>query len=260
MNSVHNVLCSSGWWARRAEFELIPFGLKGVDAGDDVLEIGPGFGATTRVLVQRFGRVNVLELDARYCRRLRASLGDAVTVTQGDATRLPYEDGRFSSVLCFTMLHHIPSLDLQDRAFSEIARVLRPGGTFAGTDSLGNGLVFKLIHIGDTLNLIDPETLPRRLEAAGMVGPEVKVGGGRFGGRRRRPAESGAAGAGAALGRPGAQLFVLDDPAELRQSLAHVARDAGRGESLREPAAQAGAGDAVGEAELDPRATARNLA
>ena len=46
------------------------------------------------------------------------------------------------------MLHHIPSLDLQDRAFAEIARVLRPGGTFAGTDSLGAGLVFKLIHSG----------------------------------------------------------------------------------------------------------------
>ena len=36
--------------------------------------------------------------------------------------------------------------------------MLRPGGTFAGTDSLGTGLVFKLIHIGDTLNLIDPDT------------------------------------------------------------------------------------------------------
>ena len=180
MNSVHNVLCSSGWLARRAEFEQIPIGLKGIDAGDDVLEIGPGFGATTRVLVRRFGKVNVLELDARYCRRLRDELGDSVMVTQGDATNLPYPDGRFSSVLCFTMLHHIPSLDLQDRAFSEIARVLRPGGTFAGTDSLGNGLVFKLIHIGDTQNLIDPDTLPRRLEAAGMVGPEVKVGGRSF--------------------------------------------------------------------------------
>ena len=176
MNSVHNVLCSSGWWARRAEFELIPFGLKGVDAGDDVLEIGPGFGATTRVLVQRFGTVNVLELDARYCRRLRASLGDTVTVTQGDATRLPYPDGRFSSVLCFTMLHHIPSLDLQDRAFSEIARVLRPGGTFAGTDSLGVGWLFKLIHVGDKLAPLHPDRLPGRLEHAGLRHPHVDTG------------------------------------------------------------------------------------
>jgi SAM-dependent methyltransferase len=180
VNGVHNVLCSSSWWARRAEFALIPFGLHGVDLGDDVLEIGPGFGATTRVLARRLSKLNVLELDARYCRRLRSELGDAVVVTQGDATRLPYPNDRFSGVVCFTMLHHIPSLNLQDQAFSEIARVLRPGGTFAGTDSLGTGAAFKLIHVGDTLNLIDPETLPRRLEAAGMVGPEIKVGGRSF--------------------------------------------------------------------------------
>jgi SAM-dependent methyltransferase len=187
MNGAHNVVCSSGWWARRAELELIPFGLDGIDLGDEVLEIGPGFGATTRVLVRRTGTVNVLELDARYCRRLRAEFGDSVSVTQGDATRLPYPDGRFSSVLCFTMLHHIPSLDLQDRAFSEIARVLRPGGTFAGTDSLGIGLVFKLIHVGDTLNLIDPDTLPVRLATAGMVGPQVKVGARSFRWRATKP-------------------------------------------------------------------------
>ena len=46
--------------------------------------------------------------------------------------------------------------------------------------SLGTGLVFKLFHVGDTLNLIDPDTLPRRLEAAGMVGAGVKVGGRSF--------------------------------------------------------------------------------
>jgi SAM-dependent methyltransferase len=152
-----------------------------------VREIGPGFGATTRVLVERLGEVNVLELDARYCRRPRAELGDSVTVTQGDATRLPYANGRFSSVLCFTMLHHIPSIEPQDRALTEIARVLRPGGTFSGIDSLGTGVVFKLIHIGDTLNLIDPDTFTRPLEAAGMVGPEVRVGARSFRWRASKP-------------------------------------------------------------------------
>jgi hypothetical protein len=39
-----------------------------------------------------------------------------------------------------------------------------------------DGLVFKLIRIGDTLNLIDPDTLPHRLDAADMVGPQVQVG------------------------------------------------------------------------------------
>lgn len=37
------MLCSSGWWARRVEHELLPWGIGAVDLGDDVLEIGPGW-------------------------------------------------------------------------------------------------------------------------------------------------------------------------------------------------------------------------
>jgi ubiquinone/menaquinone biosynthesis C-methylase UbiE len=180
MNRVHNLLCSSGWWSRRVERELVPWGLKGLELGDDVLEVGPGFGATTRVLTDRLGRLSVLELDPGYCRRLRAEFDGAVEVTEGDATALPYPDGRFSAVLCFTMLHHIPTVAQQDQAFTEVARVLRPGGTFAGTDSIGSGWLFKSIHVGDTLNLIDPDGLPARLQAAGLAVDEVKRGGRSF--------------------------------------------------------------------------------
>jgi ubiquinone/menaquinone biosynthesis C-methylase UbiE len=173
MNLAHNLLCSSAGWARRVERDLIPWGLEGVELGDDVLEIGPGFGATTRLLATRVRKLSVLEISERYCARLRAELGDRVQVTRGDATKLPYADGRFSAVVCFTMLHHIDSPQLQDRAFAEVARVLRPGGRFAGTDSIGAGLKFKLIHIGDTLTLVGPGALPARLQAAGLASPQV---------------------------------------------------------------------------------------
>ena len=187
MNRIHNVLCSSGWWARRAREELVPWGTAGVELGDDVLEIGPGFGATTRVLAPALERLSVLELDPGYCARLRAELGNgSLTVTQGDATEMPFADGRFTAVLCFTMLHHIPTEAEQDRAFAEIARVLRPGGTFAGTDSLGTGWMFHAIHVGDALNLVDPEGLPARLEAVGLTVEQVKRGGRSFRWRARK--------------------------------------------------------------------------
>jgi ubiquinone/menaquinone biosynthesis C-methylase UbiE len=188
VNCVHNVICSSGWWSRRVEHELLPWGLKGCELGDDVLEIGPGFGATTRVLARRMPKLTVLELDEGYCRRLRSELGDAVSVVHGDATKLPFEDGRFSAAICFTMLHHIPSAALQDRAFGEVARVLRPGGTFAGTDSLGTGAIFKLIHVGDILQPIDPAGLPGRLDRAGLSEPQVSIGGRSFRFRARKRA------------------------------------------------------------------------
>lgn len=187
MNSIHNVICSSGWWARRAREQLVPWGLEHAELGDRVLELGPGFGAITRLLAARLGGLTVVELDERYCRRLQAEHGDAVTVVQGDATELPLGDSSFSAVVCFTMLHHLASPGLQDRAFAEVARVLRPGGVFAGTDSIGSGLLFRSIHVGDTLTLIDPDGLPARLQAAELLEPRVERGGRSFRFRARRP-------------------------------------------------------------------------
>ena len=109
-------------------------------------------------------------------------------MTQGDATAMPFEDGSFSGVLCFTMLHHLPSDELQDRAFAEAHRVLRPGGVFAGTDSIGTGALFKLIHVGDTLNPIDPDSLPGRLERAGFDDVRVSTSESSFRFRANRPA------------------------------------------------------------------------
>lgn len=180
MNPVHNVICSSRLWRRRVKRELVPWGVQDLELGDRVLELGPGFGATTHVLVRELGRLDVLELDRRYCERLRVQLGSRVSVTQGDATSMPYPDGCFSAVLCFTVLHHIPSRELQDTAFAEVARVLAPGGVFAGTDSVGTGLVFKLIHVGDTLVPIDPAELPTRLREAGLDEPAIDRADGSF--------------------------------------------------------------------------------
>lgn len=86
----------------------------------------------------------------------------------GDGTDMPFADSSFSAAVCFTMLHHVPSPEAQDRLFAEVGRVLRPGGTFAGTDSTGRGPGFVLLHIGDTRVVLDPDDLPRRLSAAGF--------------------------------------------------------------------------------------------
>jgi ubiquinone/menaquinone biosynthesis C-methylase UbiE len=188
VNRIHNLICSSRWWAGKVDGELLPWGLEGVDPGEQMLEFGPGFGATTKVLATRPGRLTVLELDPGYCERLRREIGASAEVVQGDATRMPFADGSFSGVMCFTMLHHLPSEEAQDRAFAEALRVLRPGGVFAGTDSLGTSLTFKLIHVGDTLNPVDPATLPQRLERSGFERVEVGTGGASLRFRAYRPA------------------------------------------------------------------------
>jgi SAM-dependent methyltransferase len=186
MNWAHAVICSSGWWARTVERKLVPWGLAGVDLGADVLEIGPGFGATTQVLARRSGSLTVVELSERYCERLRRELDRDVEIVQADATAMPFADGRFSAVVCFTMLHHLPSPALQNRLYAEASRVLRPGGVFAGTDSLGTSRAFKLLHVRDTLVPVAPDQLPARMETAGLVEPRVETRGSSFRFRARK--------------------------------------------------------------------------
>ncbi|WKE72419.1 class I SAM-dependent methyltransferase [Streptomyces sp. WP-1] len=195
MNYPHRKICSSARWAAGVA-ERMPELLAGVDLGDDVLEIGPGFGATTRALLSHLAkaapatraapatgssaaaRLTAVEIDRASAALLRAEFAGRAEIVHGDGTRLPFPDGRFSAVVCFTMLHHVPSAELQDALFAEACRVLRPGGVFRGVDSLPS-LRFRLLHIGDTMLVLDPGTLPGRLYRSGFEDVESRQPGDR---------------------------------------------------------------------------------
>lgn len=66
MNAYHRHLCASPDWARCVESKVLPWGLDGLELGDDVLEIGPGFGVTTRLLARQVPRLTALEVDGDY--------------------------------------------------------------------------------------------------------------------------------------------------------------------------------------------------
>ncbi|MFI9205410.1 class I SAM-dependent methyltransferase [Streptomyces sp. NPDC053048] len=179
MNLIHRRLCSSQRWARAIEDELLPWALEGVRLGPETLEIGPGYGATTHVLLRQVRSLSVVEVDDASVDLLRRRFGDRAEVVHGDGTALPWDDGRFDSVACFTMLHHVPSRWRQDQLFAEARRVLRPGGLFTGCDALSSW-GFRLIHLGDTCVPVPPETLEDRLRAAGFGEVEVEIGKGSF--------------------------------------------------------------------------------
>jgi SAM-dependent methyltransferase len=185
MNLVHRRLCRSQGWADRMHREVLPWALEGVDLGGDVLEIGPGYGVTTRWLVERTGTLTAVEVDRRLAADLDREMEGRVEVRAGDGAALPFADATFDAVVCFTVLHHVPSPAQQDRLFAQAARVLRPGGTFAGSDSR-RSLRFRLLHVGDTMVVVDPATLPDRLHDAGFADATTDAGVRSFRFRARR--------------------------------------------------------------------------
>jgi SAM-dependent methyltransferase len=173
MNQRHLELCSSAEWAEAVERWIVPWVLDGVDLGEDVLEVGPGPGLTTDLLRRRVAHLTAIEIHAGLAEALTVRLGESnVEVICADATASDLPDDRFSGAVCLTMLHHVPSVELQDRLFAEIRRVLRPGGILAGQDSLASDELRDL-HVDDTYLPVDPGGLARRLEAAGFGDAEV---------------------------------------------------------------------------------------
>jgi SAM-dependent methyltransferase len=186
MNLIHRYLCKSAAWEKTLRNTIIPWALEGVDLSTKTLEIGPGPGLTTNILRHLTNELTCIEIDPAAVESLRKRIsGTNVMVQQGDVTALPFEDYSFSSVVCFTMLHHIPSPSLQNKGLSEIFRVLKKDGVFAGTDSMPS-FRMRLIHIGDTMTLVNPETFGLRLKAAGFEDIFIDASKERFRFRARR--------------------------------------------------------------------------
>jgi len=176
VNENHAQLLGSPEWAAYLHDEVLPAAVRDADLGDDMLEIGPGPGAATSWLSQRVKRLTAVELSASAAEALRQRFaGTNVSVVTGDATALEYPSASFDSVGMFTMLHHVPTRRLQDALLAEALRVLRPGGTLVGSDSLASERLHHF-HSGDTYNPVEPASLLTRLQTLGFAEMSVTVG------------------------------------------------------------------------------------
>lgn len=107
--------------------------------GERVLDVGCGTGGLAIAAARRVGATGTVhgvdaspEMVARA--RHRAARADVpVTVDVAPVEALPFPDGAFDVVLSSLMLHHLPE-DLRGQAFTEIRRVLRPGGRLFAVD------------------------------------------------------------------------------------------------------------------------------
>ncbi len=107
----------------------------GATPTDRVLEAGCGTGRMTQRLAQGVGSLVVMDfsfesLRVNQTKLLMASLSH-IPLIQADLCRLPFASGAFDRVASCQVLEHVPGDAARRRAVSELARVLRPGGTLA---------------------------------------------------------------------------------------------------------------------------------
>jgi SAM-dependent methyltransferase len=118
-----------------------------------VLDSGSGTGSLAAALAPLVGKVVGTDTNLEYLAAARAlGLANAEFV-EGDATKLPFEYGRFDVSGCVRLLHHVRRPEL---AVSELARVTRPGGRILIADQLGSIDPLRSLELDRFERLRDP--------------------------------------------------------------------------------------------------------
>jgi len=109
----------------------------GVAPGQKILDVGCGFGGTLATIDESMTGVDLvgLNIDPRQIERAREIVHprseNKLAFVEGDACDMPFEDASFDVVLAVECAFHFPS---RAKFFSEVRRVLKPGGRLAICD------------------------------------------------------------------------------------------------------------------------------
>lgn len=121
----------------------IPTDFAGLKPGDRVLDLGSGAGNdcfVARAIVGETGHVSGLdfteEMVAKAQRNLTKLGYTNVDFIRGDIEKMPLPDNQYDVILSNCVLNLVPD---KQQAFSEIMRVLKPGGHFCVSDVVLKG-------------------------------------------------------------------------------------------------------------------------
>jgi ubiquinone/menaquinone biosynthesis C-methylase UbiE len=148
-----------GRWSRRLAEPFIAFA--GIADGERVLDVGCGTGSLTFALAQaaKLDEIAAIDYSPVFVAEAQRRNSDSrISIAQGDACALAFEDNRFDRAFSLLVLHFVPEAD---KAIFEMRRVVRGGGTVAAAvwDHLGGMPSMRMFW--DTIAAQDPEA--RRL-------------------------------------------------------------------------------------------------
>lgn len=188
---------AANWWSDdirwvRTLKNLVPGRLAWFDrqidwTGLGVLDLGCAGGFMAEALTLKGARVTGIDPASQAIEAARArakSIGQPIRYDIGVGEDLPYETESYDAVVCVDVLEHVSDLT---KVLSEVARVLKPGGTFLfdtinrnrvsrfGTITLAENIL-RLLPKGthDPELFIKPRELMLALENVGLVAGATK--------------------------------------------------------------------------------------
>src|SRR6476661_5405145 len=98
-------------------------------------DLGCGTGLGTAALAPFVARIVAVDASAAMLQAAKKRLHgfDNVDLRRGELEALPIDDGRLDAAALMLVLHHVPE---PEKALTEVARVLKPGGTLVLVDML----------------------------------------------------------------------------------------------------------------------------
>ena len=135
MTSIFTVHAASGYeqlmgrWSRRLATSFIDFA--GLAGGEKILDVGCGTGSLTFELARSadLDEIQAIDFSPVFVAAAKEKSTDPrITISQADATALPFSDNAFDRALALLVLHFVPEAG---KAVAEMRRVVRPGGVIA---------------------------------------------------------------------------------------------------------------------------------
>jgi SAM-dependent methyltransferase len=155
--------------------DCLPELLSMVPDGATVVDLGTGTGRVLDSLAERAAKVIGIDASPSMLREARkradAAGLDGIDLRLGDLAHLPVHDAEADAVIANMVLHHLPE---PARAFPEIRRVLRPGGTLLIGDFLPHDQEWMREHLADQWLGLAPAEVRNWLDGAGFSAVDIQ--------------------------------------------------------------------------------------